>query len=144
MKAILLFLGIGFLFLGAILAFISVALLVKTRKLLQSMATGVGRIVSWSSKEETDIDNRTTVYHTPTVSFTAATGQVVEFVSRVAVSSPFPDVGGTVPIRYARNNPGDAVVDRVKFSYAGPIMLFLASAIVEGAGLVLLAIAAAG
>lgn len=136
--------GIGFVGLGAVVIFLGISAFLLKRKELKSMLSAEGVVVSWSQKEDVDMDNRTTVYHTPTISFTNTAGATVEFVSKVAVSRPVPPTGGKVKVRYHRLEPNLAVIDKAGYSYAGSIMILLAGLMLGAAGLIVLVISAAG
>lgn len=126
--------GIGFFGLGAVVVFLGISAFLIRRKELKSMLSAVGVVVTWSQKEDVDMDNHPTVYHTPTISFTNAAGAPVEFVSKFAVSRPVPPPGGKVKVRYHRLAPNLAVIDKAGYSYASSIMVLLAGFMLGAAG----------
>ncbi len=136
--------GIGFVGLGAVVVFLGISAFLLKRKELRTMLSAEGVVVCWTQKEAVDMDNRPTLYHTPTISFTNAAGTPFEFVSKVAVSRPIPPSGGKVKVRYHRQEPNLAVIDKPGYSYASSIMVLLAGMMLEAAGLIVLAISAAG
>lgn len=135
--------GIGFVGLGAVVVFLGISACILKRKELKTMLSAEGVVVSWTRKEDVDMDNRPTVYHTPTISFTNAAGVAVEFISKVAVSRPVPPPGGKVKVRYHRHEPNLAVIDKAGYSYAGAIMTLIAGFMLGAAGLIVLVISAA-
>lgn len=136
--------GFGFVGLGVVAVIKGISAFFRKRKELKTMLTAEGVIVSWSQKEDVDMDNRPTVFHTPTISFTNVAGSPVQFVSKVAVTRPVPPPGGKVKVRYDPRDPNLAVIDKVGYRYAGSIMLLLAGLMLAAAGLIALAISAAG
>jgi hypothetical protein len=136
--------GIGFAGLGAVVVFMGISAFFRKRKELKAMLSAEGVIVSWSRKEDVDMDNRPTVYHTPTISFNDAAGSPVQFVSKVAVTRPVPPPGGKVLVRYDPQDPNLAVIDKAGYKFAGSIMLLLIGMMLAAAGLIVLVIYAAG
>jgi Protein of unknown function (DUF3592) len=89
-----------------ILGFALVPELRTTRELLKRGAQTQGTVVG--AEEETG--DRSTTYH-PVVRFTTADGRPVTFTADVGFGLR-PKIGGVVPVRYRREDPEQAEIDR--------------------------------
>jgi len=81
----------------------------RTRGLLKRGARTQGTVVG-AEEERSGGDHPSTTYHR-VVRFTTADGRTVEFTSGVGFGRK-PTIGGAVPVRYRRNDPEQAEIDR--------------------------------
>ena len=103
---------------GVILAAYGVTLLgavlipaLRTRGLLRGGVQAQGTVVGAERDTSHRHDGTSSTTYSPVVRFTTADGRTVQFTSAVG-SSYSPDIGGAVPVRYRRDDPDQAEIDR--------------------------------
>jgi len=102
--------GLGFAALGVMVLWFGLIPALRVRVLLRDGVQAQGTVVGSKRARAQGQDGSYTTY-SPIVQFTTADGRRVEFTSRVG-SGRKPDTGGAVPVRYSRNDPERAGIER--------------------------------
>ena len=101
--------GLGFAALGVMVLWFGLIPALRVRVLLRDGVQAQGTVVG-SKRASGQGENGFTTYR-PIVQFNTADGRTVEFTSRVG-SGRKPDTGGAVPVRYSRDDPERAGIER--------------------------------
>jgi hypothetical protein len=126
MRRLIIFLGIGFIFLVVGIVFLS-----GTLNLVQSAVSTEGTVIKYH--RSLNSKRRATYY--PIVRFTPQQGAPVEFQSQVGAGSP-PAIGSRVKVLYDPHNPQHAEIDSF-------VSLWLFPLIFGGSGALLILVAMA-
>lgn len=105
--------------LSLILLFLSYHFYGKTQMFLESANPAVGRVVDLKERDSTDAGSSTWA---AVVEYTDPAGKELQFVDPFSSSPPSYDVGDTVKVLYARENPSDARIDRGLVNYWLPVL----------------------
>lgn len=100
--------GLIFAFVGMIFCTVSLVMYINTRNFLEGTMAGQGRITSCQMQPVTNSDHTVSYLCQPTVHFTTASGQDVDFVSSVSANT-FHE-GDEVPVQYHPDHPQDALI----------------------------------
>jgi hypothetical protein len=99
----------------------------RTRAFVAMSSVATGQVIGLEPRESCDDENdgREPVCRTlfaPRISFVAADGRTIEFVSSTAESPPAYAEGDRVQVRYPPDRPADAQVDAVTGLWLGSIV----------------------
>jgi hypothetical protein len=112
--------GLFFAFIGLIFCVIAFVMYSNTLNSLQGTIAAQGRIVSCEMRRVTNSDKSVSYQCLPTVRFTTASGEEIDFVSSMS-SNTFHE-GDEVPVQYHPDHPRNALISSFMGLWFLPLM----------------------